>query len=372
MPPLNPFRLERYFARYEFTAPYLLSPSDCESLRLAELLALADPETAALWEQLSLGYTETPGHPLLRAEIAGLYDSTGAQDTLVMAPQEAIFIAMHTLLSPGDEVIALHPAYQSLHEVARSIGCRVVPWALVPGEQGWQLDLDALEGSLTGRTRLLVVNFPHNPTGFLPTRAELDAVVAFARGREIILFSDEMYRLLEYRPQDRLPAVCDLYERGVSLSGMSKAFSLPGLRIGWLAAREPGLVERWQEYKDYTTMCSSAPSEVLAMMALRAREAILDRNRVIIQANLAAAGEFFARHPERFKWLPPLAGSVAFPEWTGPGSVEAFCQLAVEREGVMVVPGSMFDAPGSHFRLGLGRRNFPEALARVERLLDGS
>ena len=196
--------------------------------------------------------------------------------------------------------------------------------------------------AVTGRTRLLVINFPHNPTGFLPTRAELDAIVAFARRHDLLLFSDEMYRMLEYRPQDRLPAVCDLYERGISLSGMSKALSLPGLRIGWLAAREPGLVGRWLEFKDYTTICSSAPSEVLALMALRARTAILDRNLEIVRGNLAAAGQFFARHPDRFTWRPPLAGSVAFPEWTGP--VTGRILLPARRR-----PGRRDDRPGELF-----------------------
>jgi aspartate/methionine/tyrosine aminotransferase len=363
---MQPFKLERYFAEYEFSAPFLISASDCEGLSLRELLALADDEARRLWDELSLGYTESPGHPRLRQAIAGLYTTTGPDDVLVAAPEEAIFIYMQTLLSAGDEVVAVAPAYQSLHEVARSLGCRVLPWQLSPGERGWHADLDRLESLLNDHTRLLVLNFPHNPTGYLPAPAEFEAILALAEQRGIYVFCDEMYRLLEYDPVRRLPAACDLYERATSLGGMSKSLALPGLRIGWLATRAEGLRSRWQEYKDYTTICSSAPSEILALMGLNARTSILARNLGIIRANLELATAFFERHAGLFRWLPPEAGSVAFPMWLGDGAVEQFCTHIVERQGVMVVPGTMFDFPGQHFRLGLGRRNFPEALEKFE------
>ncbi len=363
---LPPFKLERYFDRYEFSAPYLLSASDCESLRLDELLAMADGETRPLWDKLGLGYTESPGHPLLRAEIAAQYQGVTPDDVLVMAPEEGIYIFMRTFLSPGDEVVAVAPAYQSLHEVARAVGCNVVPWPLALTENGWQADLDRLERLLTPRTRLLVLNFPHNPTGCLLSQQELDTILAMAQRLGITVFSDEMYRLLEQDPARRLPAVCEAYELGVSLSGMSKVYGLPGLRIGWLATKAPGLRARWQHYKDYTTICSSAPSEILALIGLRARERLVERSLAIIRPNLALAEACFARHSQHFRWLPLQAGSVAFPQWTGPGPVDRFCQEMVDRQGVMVLPGSQFDYPGQHFRLGLGRRSFPQALARVE------
>jgi aspartate/methionine/tyrosine aminotransferase len=175
-----------------------------------------------------------------------------------------------------------------------------------------------------------------------------------------------MYRLLEWEPAIRLPPVSDLYERGISLSGMSKSFSMPGLRIGWLAGHDPELFNRWTTFKDYTTICSSAPSEILALIGLRKQQAILERNLAIIQANLAHARDFFARRPELFRWRPPQAGSIAFVEWTGPETVEAYCQHMLDRAGVLIVPGSLFDYPGNFLRLGLGRRNFSAALGRVD------
>jgi aspartate/methionine/tyrosine aminotransferase len=369
---LRPFKLERYFALHEFSAPYLLSASDCESLDLQELLAMASPQGLELWSRLSLGYTESAGHPILREAIAGLYEKISPDQILVMAPEEGIYIAMQTLLFPGDRVVFTAPAYQSLYEVARSIGCEMVPWQLERGQRGWEVNLNALEDLLHENTRLLILNFPHNPTGCLPSESDLHSIVELAGSRNITIFSDEMYRLLEYEEQQRLPSICDLYEDGISLSGMSKSLAMPGLRIGWLATSDRDLRERWITCKDYTTICNSAPSELLAWVGLEAREKILHRNLHIIQHNLEYASQFFRHHSSLFKWFPPQAGSVAFPEWLGPGTADELSQALVETQGVMIVPGSMFDSPNRYFRLGLGRRNFKEALERVEFHLQSS
>jgi aspartate/methionine/tyrosine aminotransferase len=179
-----------------------------------------------------------------------------------------------------------------------------------------------------------------------------------------------MYRLLEYDSSHRLPSMCDLYEKGIALSGLSKAFALPGLRIGWLATQDREMLERWLAFKDYTTICSSAPSEVLGIIALQAQDTILARNLGLIQKNLRAAERFFAEQGERFVWIRPQAGSIAFPKWMGESPVEQFCQGVLERQGVMIVPGSIFDFPGNHFRLGLGRRNLDEALQQVSDYLE--
>lgn len=363
---IKPFKLERYFAKYEFKVKYLLSSSDCESLSMAELIQMASPESLELWQGLRLGYTESPGHPLLRAEVARLYQHISPDSVLVAAPEEAIFIAMQTMLHEGEHLIVLSPVYQSLYEIARSIGCNVTSWQLEPKGNVWRIDLNKLEASITSHTRILVINFPHNPTGCTITRHELEAIIGFARQHDLYVFSDEMYRLLEPEPAIRLPAVCDVYEKGISLSGLSKAFALPGLRLGWLATQESALIDRWLAFKDYTTICNSAPSEILGMIALQNKERILRRSIDIVQENTAIAERFFIKHRDRFAWFKPQAGSIAFPRWLGAGPVEQFCKDVLDTQGVMIVPGSLFDFPGNHFRIGLGRRNFGEALGYVD------
>jgi aspartate/methionine/tyrosine aminotransferase len=366
---IQEFKLERYYARYEFSARYMFSSSDCESLRMSDLLALAAPAEMRAWNSLSLGYTESQGLPELRTEISNSYERVEDAGILVAAPEEAIFIAMQTLLSAGDEVIVVSPAYQSLYEVARSNGSRVIPWELRVGKDGWQLDMDALPSLITPRTRMVVINFPHNPTGFLPDVDMIHRLVDIARSHNLIIFSDEMYRMLEPRAEQRLPALCDLYEQAVSLSGLSKAYALPGLRMGWLATQNREWIGRFLQVKDYTTICSSAPSELLALIAMKNRETLAERCRRIIQSNTDLAAAFFKEHADLFTWIPPRAGSVAFPKWKGWHSLDDFCLDLVEKTGVMIVPASMFEFPQPHFRAGLGRMNFPEALEHLETYL---
>lgn len=364
--PITPFKLERYFAKYEFSTRYLLSASDCESLTMAELLRMATPESRELWDALNLSYTESPGHSLLRTEVAKLHEGITPDQVLIAVPEEAIYIAMRSLLAPGDHVIVLSPCYQSLAEIARWIDCSVTPWMLQPGTNGWQLDLGQLEASLTARTRLLVLNLPNNPTGYLPARPEFDAIISFARKHKLTVFSDEMIRLLESDAALRLPSVADVYERGIALCGLSKSFALPGLRIGWLASQDRRLLERCLEFKDYTTICSSAPAEILGIIALQNTARIVERNCAIIRKNTAIAEQFFSRHHNKVAWASPKAGSVAFPRWLGDEPVEQFCQDVLEEHGVFIVPDSLFDFAGNYFRVGLGRKNFGEALEQLD------
>ena len=358
---LKPFAIERYFAEREFVSPHLLSASDCESLALPDLLSLADDEARGLWDRLWLGYTESQGHPLLRSEIAALYPGLSADDTLVAAPEEAIFVAMHALLNPGDEVIVTWPCYQSLAEIAQSLGCRMVRWPLRIENGGWALDPDELATLISPATKLVIVNFPHNPTGYLPKQDEWTGIVRAMAARGIALFSDEMYRWLEYDEAQTLPSACELSENAITLGGVSKSLGLPGLRIGWLATRNCAALRRAAEIKDYTTICSSAPSEILALIGLRGREWLIGRNVGIVTANLREAERYFGHRRTRFEWLPPMAGPVAFPRLLEPASALEWADELQRNNGVMLAPGELFDLPG-HFRVGLGRRGFRDAL----------
>lgn len=360
---IPPFELERYFARYEFSARYLLSSSDCEALTLAALLGMADDQNRRLWDELKLGYTESPGHPRLRKTIAGLYQGLDVEDTLVVTPEEGIFLSMHALLKPGDHVVCTFPGYQSLYEIPRALGCRVSQWE--PDEaNGWQFDPDRLVALLQPNTRLVVVNFPHNPTGALPPAEVFEALIDLLRQRGIYLFSDEMYRGLEIAPAATLPAACERYERAVSLAGLSKVYGLPGLRIGWLATRDRDLITRTAQLKDYTTICASAPSEILAIIALDNRDAIVAVQRERLRANLEELETFMADHAERFHWQRPQGGSICFPGLRRPEGAKAFCRTLVEKTGIMLLPATPFQYGDRHVRIGFGRSNFPEVLHR--------
>src|SRR6476620_7712015 len=195
---ISEFALERYFARWEFAAEHLLCASDVQAYPMGELLALADDETRALWDGLELGYTESTGHPLLRREIAALYETIEPDDVLTFAgAEEAIFCLANVLLGPGDHAIVTWPAYQSLYEVGRAAGADVTLHELHETD-GWALDPERLIASLRPQTRLVVVNAPHNPTGMLPNHAEWARLTGELADRGIHLLSDEVYRFLEF------------------------------------------------------------------------------------------------------------------------------------------------------------------------------
>jgi aspartate/methionine/tyrosine aminotransferase len=341
MPALPDFRLETYFSRWEFAARYNLTASDAQTMSLAELLDLADDDGRARWESLHLGYTETFGLPALREAIADTYDQVAAPDVLCFTgAEEGIYLAMQVLLGPGDHAVVVTPNYQAAETVPLSI-CDVTGVALRP-EDGWALDLEAIERALRPATRVVSVNFPHNPTGTVPSEDTWRALVRLCDERGIRLLSDEVYRGLELSPRRPLPQAADLSPTALSLNVLSKAYGLPGLRIGWIACRDRDLLGRLEHAKHYTTICGSAPSEILALIALRARDRILARNRQIVADNLPLFEAFFARFPGLFEWQPPQGGCVCFPRYLGPDGVEAMCTDLVEQEGVLLLPASIY------------------------------
>ncbi|MCA1795069.1 MAG: aminotransferase class I/II-fold pyridoxal phosphate-dependent enzyme [Desulfobacteraceae bacterium] len=364
---LPPFRLERYFAQHEFSAPFLLCTSDCESMELQDLLTLS-PGAQERFLSLRLGYTESSGDPALRQSAAALYENITADHVLVHAgAEEAIFNFMNVALDSGDHVIVHGPCYQSLAEVARGIGAGVSEW---PGDPAcnWELDLGVLHTLLTPRTKVVVVNFPHNPTGFLPGPEFLHALSALSEQHGFIIFSDEVYRGLELDPSDRLPAAADINDRAVSLGVMSKTFGLAGLRIGWVATRNTRIYNEMSAFKDYTTICSSAPSEFLATIALQNAGKIAQRNIRIIHNNLDHLDRFFTDHADLFQWCRPKAGSVAFPVLRK-GTVDDFCTDLVEKAGILLLPGTLYNDGSNAFRVGFGRKNVPEVLEKFDAYL---
>jgi aspartate/methionine/tyrosine aminotransferase len=366
---INDFRLERYFAAFEFKAKYMLSASDCESMKVNELLSLADPECLDLWDNLKLAYTETKGHPLLRSEISRLYKKIKPEDICVLVPEEGIFIVLNVILNPGDHVIVMDPAYQSLLEIPYAIGCEVTRWPVQLKNNQWHLDPGFLQKSIKRNTKLIIINFPHNPTGFIPDTNDFNVILEIAVKNNIYLFSDEMYRHLELSPSCIYESITDLHENGITLSGLSKSFGLPGLRTGWIASRNKELMSRIERFKDYTTICNSAVSEILGIIALKNKDHIIATNLNLIRENIEIAREFFRKHSKLLTWIEPEGSSVAFPLLNKKFPVEEFCKKLVEQRSVLLLPASIFNYPGNHFRIGLGRKNFSEAIKVFESFL---
>jgi aspartate/methionine/tyrosine aminotransferase len=363
---MNPqvFALERYFARYEFATRYLLCSSDPESMSVRELLAL-EPGTGEALLDVWLGYTESRGSPELRRAIAALYELPGADGILVHAgAQEPIFAFMNVALAPGDHVVVQVPAYQSHYSIAEAAGAEVTRWESDLAGDGAP-DPDDLARAIRPTTRAIVMTSPNNPTGYVFDRQRLDATIEIARKHGLWLFADEVYRGTERDPADRVPAVCDLYERGISLGAMAKAYGLAGLRIGWIATRDSSLYDRIATFKDYLTICNPAPSEYLATLALYHHDALTERVRRITAGNLDCLDAYFRRHAERWDWRRPRAGTTAFPRFLA-GSTQRLCAELVERAGVLLLPSVAFDAGDDRVRIGYGRKNLPEALAAMD------
>jgi len=360
-----PFGTELYYAKYEFSTPHLLSVSDCETLTVAELLALANiglDELAAL----ALGYTESSGHPELRSLVARDYEHVKPDQVIVLGtPIEGIYLVMQALLEPGDEVIVLAPAYDALINSPEQCGAKVHRWPLLATDDGWEMDWPLLEQLISEKIRLIIVNFPHNPTGYLPKESQLSDLIAIAEQNGTWLFVDEMYRGLELDPDRRLPSAVDRYERSIVLSGLSKTHGLPGLRAGWLIAQDEAIRQKIMNWKYYTSICPPAPSEFLAMAALSASDRIVARNRAIISLNLSQAGGFFERWNDLFTWRPPQAGSVALVGLGVPSATD-YCHDLAREAGVLLLPSTFMGFDDQHVRFGFGRTSFTEALQHYE------
>ena len=369
---IAPFKTEHFFAQYEFTTPYQLCNSDCETTTVEELLKMANLSMDELGH-LSLGYTETLGYPQLRQAIAETYSRAGTDDVIMLAtPVEGIYLVARAALNPGDEVIVLSPAYDALiNTFEHVVGTENVHrWEFVLSEDStrWELDFDQLRSLISPKTKMLVVNFPHNPTGYLPTQGQLNELGKIAEQHDLILFCDEMYFDLVHSRTQPINSTANVTRNAVVLSGLSKTYGLPGLRTGWLVIQDKELRENIINWKFYTSICASAPSEFLALAAWKVRHQLRDRSIAQIEHNLGLADAFFARWPDLFTWRKPMAGSVALVGMNVPSVMDFAIQLA-EKVGVLILPATTLGSDDQHMRMGFGRAGFGNALERFEAYL---
>ena len=367
---LPDFRLETHFSKWEFKARYHLTASDAESISLSELLAMASPEESKQFEEMSLGYTETFGAPDLRETVASMYAKRNAEEVLCFAgASEGIFAANMVLLDKDSHAIVVTPNYQS-HETLPVAICEATGIPLDP-DDAWSLDIDRVAKAIKPNTKLVTINFPHNPTGAILPLDRYHALIEVCQKHGIYILHDEIFNGLGPTGTSHLPYIADLYERGLSLNVMSKSFGLPGLRIGWIACADRDVLTRMERLKHYLSICNSGPSERLAKIAILNRDRLLTRNCEIVDENLPKWDAFFARYPHLFDWYSPDGSCTAFPRYKGRDGVETFTQRLVEESGVLLLPSTIYrsdlgETPTDRFRLGFGRKGLDQGLAEME------
>ncbi len=368
------FAMERLQSIWEHKVAWNLAESGVHPLRVDELLESVDDRDAVLRQHLA--YTQTNGTLELRSGIAGIYDgATPAHVLVTNGGSEANFITLAALVQPGDEVVVMMPNYMQMPGLARALGAVVKPWALVEDAAAepprWRPDLDALRALTGSRTRAVVICNPNNPTGARLTAQELDAVCAIAAAAGAWVVSDEIYRGAELDGVDT-PTVWGRYERAIVTSGLSKAYALPGLRIGWVAA-PPELVEELWGIHDYTTIAPGAVNDRLARIALapERRALLLARTRGILRTNYPALKRFIDRRAGLLSHIAPEAGAIAMVRYTAAINSTALVERIRDEQSVLVVPGDHFGLDG-YLRIGFGCA--PEmllgGLERVGEVLD--
>jgi aspartate/methionine/tyrosine aminotransferase len=357
--------LEAHHARWADRASRTLSAASPAPLGLRGLVELFDDEVRERWEDLPLGYATTRGLPVLREEIARRHSEAVPEDVLTFAgAQEALFCAFFALLSPGDRVVTFTPGYEDLHALPAALGARVVAVGL-RSERDWRPDLAEVEAALAEGCRLLVLSFPHNPTGATLAPDELRTLIGLADDVGARVLSDEVFRDLAPEP---LPAATDLSERAVSVEVTGKSLGLGGIRVGWAVCRDREALGRMEGTKTRLSICNGATDEVLALAALRAARRILDRHLGVIGANLGLLGTFFEENRDRIAWVPPRAGCVGFPEVRG-RDVEDLVGTMAREEGILLCPARLFGSSENRFRLGFARPDLPDLLPALARRL---
>ena len=367
---IETFLLERWMTRHETHVRFDIAESGILPLTTADLLAF-EPEAdrARVLDELlklPLGYSEARGTEALRKTLAATYMRGDADCILVTTGAiEANFLLFNVLLEPGDHVIAPYPAYQQLFSVPKAIGCDVALWHVGP-ETNYRYDVDALERLITSRTKVIVVNTPHNPTGAMLSPADAKRVYALADAVGATVIGDEAYRWLSVPGGEPFaPPFFDLGPRGVSVGTLSKPFGLPGLRIGWIAG-PPDLIQKCWSYRDYVSLSPGKLNDALAQLALKHLDKIVARNHKIITANLATAQAFMSERSTMLSWTPPRGGLLALLKYNLPiDSLPLADKLATEYS-VMLAPGSAFGYE-QHLRLGIGQEPaiFSEGLKRA-------
>ncbi|WP_395374815.1 aminotransferase class I/II-fold pyridoxal phosphate-dependent enzyme [Marinicella sp. W31] len=338
--------------------------SNPEPFSVSELQSLVDAPVFAIPQDMLCHYDAVQGDLDLRKVIAQyVFESVKAHQIITTCgAQEAIFCLYHALLQPGDHVVTLTPTFEPLKAIPEHIGCRVTDVPLLP-ENDWQPVLDDINAAVNHNTKLLVINFPHNPTGIHIDEYLLGQIIDICKANDCWLFSDEVFRGLEHDPSTRLPAVADLYARGISLSVMSKAFALPAIRLGWLACQDQQLRSRLIQIKSQLSICNSRLDAHVSTHIIPHHEAIYKRNTDIINDNKQKLSSLISQYPD-LQWVQPAGASTCFPVLKHIDS-QQFTQKLIQTCNTLVLPKKLFLTENNGFRLALGFRNSQEKFEQI-------
>lgn len=363
---LPDFRLETHFSKWEFNAKHHLTASDAASISLPELLAMASDEDRDAFETMWLGYTETYGDPHLREVIASTFATQSPDNILCFAgASEGIFAANNVLLDSDSHAIVVTPNYQS-HETLPQAICSASAVPLDP-EDGWSLDIDRIAAAIRPNTKLITINFPHNPTGAILSLDRYMALIELCRKHGIYIFHDEIFNGLGATGTRHLPYIADVYERGLSLGVMSKSYGLPGLRIGWIACQDKAVLSAMERMKHYLSICNSGPSEKLSIIGLKNKDKLIGRNNAIIDQNLPLWDKFFTKYSYLFAYQKPDGSCMGFAKYKGPEGVDVFAEKLIQEAGILILPSAIYRSelgptPHNYFRYGYGRTGLAEGL----------
>jgi aspartate/methionine/tyrosine aminotransferase len=351
-----------------------LSASDVDGLRVSEILATADADLSERWQALTLGEGDTMGSALLRLEIKRLYENASETQIVVTCSGDApAELAMRAVLQPGDHAVCIWPAAGRYQQTARQLGAETTLLPLRPmghrwkNSKHWMIDINELRSAIRHNTRVLVTDFPQNPTGALPSIEEWREIASVVTDAGLRWISDESARYLEFQPEERLPAAADLSSSAVSIGSAGRAFGMPGAQVAWLFTRDRRTRMHLTQLKRSSN--ASAPTELLTAMVLRRKSHVLARHSGTIRSNLALATRFFEQYDDVFDWTPPSAGSTGFVKLRS-DDAESFSHAARKAAGVWLMPAGTIDYPYSYLRIGLGRSTLAAGLARLEPFLN--
>ena len=357
---LKPFLLDAWLDQYEHNIEFNLAASTGPTWTVNDILALADEETRHRFLHHKLVYSRPAGADSLREAIAEMQGVPVEAIQIVTGASEALVALMWLAAEPGANIIIPHPGFTTFSALPESLGLETRLYRL-RRENGFRIDPNEIKHLADSRTKLILVNSPHNPTGATIGDAEMEALHNFAAERGIQLVSDEVYHPIYHGSQTksaaRLPHV-------TVISDLSKAFSIAGVRTGWMIEHDAQRRQQYWTARAYFSISNTTTGEILSEIAIRKRDVVLGKTQAVATRNLQLLDRFMTEHREVLGWIPPRGGMTAFP-WLISGENERpFCQAATER-GILLAPGDCFDAP-SHFRLGFAAAGdkFSQALDR--------